>query len=99
MRALALLMTAGVVAADRALTNTSDFNGELANGVLATVEEKDISLTPGAYNKLKDWTTSEKIWIRKMRTDAYPQANTLHLSNAPMSDRTARSSREIRASL
>jgi hypothetical protein len=76
--ALALLMTKGVAAADRALTNANDFNGELANAVLAVVEEKDISLTPGAYNKLKDWVTSPTIWIRKMRTDAYPQINTLH---------------------
>jgi phage/plasmid-associated DNA primase len=76
--ALALLMTSGVAAADRALTNANDFNGELANAVLAVVEEKDISLSPGAYNKLKDWVTSPKLWVRKMRTDAYSQVNTLH---------------------
>jgi hypothetical protein len=73
-----LLMTGGVGSADRALTNSNDFNGELANAVLAVVEEKDVAKTPGAYNKLKDWVTSPKIWIRKMRTDAYPQVNTLH---------------------
>jgi hypothetical protein len=76
--ALALLMTKGVAAADRALTNANDFNGELSNAVLAYIEEKNISLSPGAYNKLKDWVTSPVIWIRKMRTDAYSQINTLH---------------------
>ncbi len=76
--ALALLMTKGVAAADRALTNANDFNGELANAVLAYIEEKDIAKTAGAYNKLKDWVTSPTLWIRKMRTDAYSQVNTLH---------------------
>jgi hypothetical protein len=77
--ALALLMTKGVAAADRALTNANDFNGELANAVLAYIEEKDVAKSPGAYNKLKDWVTSPILWIRKMRTDAYSQVNTLHL--------------------
>lgn len=76
--ALSLLMTKGVAAADRALTNSNDFNGELSNAVLAYIEEKDIAKSAGAYNKLKDWVTSPTIWIRKMRTDAYSQANTLH---------------------
>lgn len=75
---LAELMTKGVAAADRALTNANDFNGELANAVLAVIEEKDLSLSAGAYNKLKDWVTSPKLWVRKMRTDAYSQVNTLH---------------------
>jgi hypothetical protein len=34
--AVSLLMTKGVAAADRALTNANDFNGELANAVCAT---------------------------------------------------------------
>lgn len=77
-QALRRLMTKGCASADRALTNSNDFNGELANIILAYIEEKDISTAPGAYNKIKDWVTSEILWIRKMRTDAYPQANTLH---------------------
>lgn len=76
--ALALLMTKGVAAADRALTNANDFNGELSNAVLAYIEEKDVAKSNGAYNKLKDWVTSPTLWIRKMRTDAYSQVNTLH---------------------
>jgi hypothetical protein len=75
---LALLMTKGVAAADRALTNANDFNGELANAVLAYIEEKNVAEAKGAYNKLKDWVTSFVLWVRKMRTDAYPQVNTLH---------------------
>lgn len=80
--ALALLMTKGVAAADRALTNANDFNGELANAVLAYIEEKDIAKSAGAYNKIKDWVTSPSLWIRKMRTDAYQQLNTLHFIQA-----------------
>jgi hypothetical protein len=76
--ALSTLMTHGAVSADRALTNANDFNGELANGVLALIEEKDISSSPGAYNKIKDWVTSPFLWVRKMRTDAYRLPNTLH---------------------
>lgn len=77
--ALALLMTKGVAAADRALTNANDFNGELANAVLCYVEEKDISKAgASAYNKIKDWVTSKMISIRRMRTDSYTQPNTTH---------------------
>ncbi|REJ65615.1 MAG: hypothetical protein DWQ31_16885 [Planctomycetota bacterium] len=77
--AISLLMTKGVTSADRALTNANDFNGELANAVLAYIEEKDISIAgESAYNKIKDWVTSPVIWIRKMRTDSYSQRNTLH---------------------
>ncbi len=76
--ALACLVTGGVVSADRALTNNNQFNGELANGVLAIVEEKNIAGSSHAYNRIKEWVTSRVLWIRKMRMDAYPQPNTLH---------------------
>ena len=76
--ALSLLVTGGVVSADRALTNNNQFNGELANGVLAVVEEKNISGSSHAYNRIKEWVTGKVLWIRKMRMDAYPQPNTLH---------------------
>jgi len=77
--ALSLLMTAGVVFADRALTSKNDFNGELANAVLCVVEEKNISLAgAAAHNRIKEWVTGRTISIRKMRTDSYPQANTTH---------------------
>lgn len=70
------LMTKGVASADRALTNQSEFNGELANCVLAYIQEKHLGKM--AYARIKDWTTSPTIWIRRMRTDAYSQPNTLH---------------------
>jgi hypothetical protein len=76
--AIALLVTKGVVPADRALTNQSDFNGELANAILCVVEEKNISKSPGAHAKIKDWVTAKTLSIRKMRTDSYTQPNTTH---------------------
>ena len=76
--AIALLITKGCVAADRALTNASNFNGELANCVLAYVEEVDVTKAKGALEKIKDWVTSLVISIRKMRCDQYSQANTTH---------------------
>ncbi len=78
-QAIKLLMTKGVASADRALNSTNDFNGELANCVLAYIEETDLSSNDGrAYNRIKDWTTNDELWIRRMRTDAYKQRNTLH---------------------
>jgi hypothetical protein len=73
-----LLFTRGVVKADRALTNQQDFNGELAGALICVVEEKDISKTPGALNKIKDAVTSPTLSIRKMRTDSYSQPNSTH---------------------
>ena len=76
---LSLLMTTGVVRADRALTNKNDFNGELANAVLCVIEEKNISLAgQTASNRIKEWVTGKTISIRKMKTDSYSQANTTH---------------------
>lgn len=77
--AVSLLTTGGVVSAERSLTNQNGFNGELAGAVLAYVEESDISKSPYAYNRIKEWLTAKVLWIRKMRTDAYPQLNTLHM--------------------
>lgn len=78
--AISKLMTGGVASADRALTNTNDFNGELANAVLAVVEETDVRGDGGkrAKNRMKDWSVNDTISIRKMRTDVYNQRNTLH---------------------
>jgi hypothetical protein len=76
--ALSLLVTGGIVDASKPLTTKSDFNGELAGGVVAVIEEVDIATSPYAYNRMKDWVTARKLWIRRMRTDAYPVINTLH---------------------
>ena len=75
---IALLMTKGCVPADRALTSTSDFNGELANCILAIVEEKDISKSKGALNKIKEWVTARMHLHSPDAYDTYTQPNTTH---------------------
>jgi hypothetical protein len=75
--ALSVLVTkGGVVQADKALT--AEFNGELAGAIICAVEEKDISLTPGAYARIKLYTTAKTIAIRQMRRDVYEVPNTTH---------------------
>jgi hypothetical protein len=77
--AISLLMHGGVMRADAALTNPSDFNGELAGAVLCVVEEKNISTHAAAvYNKLKDLVTSITIPIHAKYKQVYMQANTTH---------------------
>jgi hypothetical protein len=76
--ALSLLVTKGVVKADKALTNNNEFNGELAGAVICAVEEKDVSLTPGAYARIKEYTTATTLSIRQMRRDVYSVPNTTH---------------------
>lgn len=73
-----LLVTKGVVKADRALTSQNDFNSELANAILCVVEEKDISKSPGASAKVKEAVTGLVLSIRKMRTDTYQVPNATH---------------------
>lgn len=75
---LALLMTRGVVNADRALTCPNGFNGELANAVLAVVEEKNVAQASVARTRIRELVTNPTIAIRRMRTDTYTQANTTH---------------------
>jgi hypothetical protein len=78
--AIGKLITRGVCSADKALTTTGEHNGELANSVLAVVEETNLSGRGGerALNRMKEWLTAEYIPIRRMRTDTYLQLNTLH---------------------
>lgn len=82
--AIGKLITGGICRADKALTSTGEHNGQLANAVLAVVEETNLSGRGGerAVNRMKDWVTSEFIEIRQMRTDAYLQRNTLHFIQA-----------------
>jgi hypothetical protein len=76
--AISLLITSGCVAADRAITNAAEFNGELANAILCYIEEKNISHSAAAYNRIKEWVTAKTLSVRKMRTDSYSQPNTTH---------------------
>lgn len=76
--ALSLLMTkGGVVDADRPLSDTT-FNGELANAVLCYIEETDLRKNKGAYAKIKAWTTSRYLTIRKLYEQPYSVVNTCH---------------------
>lgn len=75
--AISLLVTKGVVRADRSLTTTGDHNGELAGGILAVVEETNLGKDQKAHNRMKDLVTSLTLSVRKMRTDAYSQPNML----------------------
>jgi len=72
------LMTKGRVSANNSLQNQNGFNGELEGAILAVIEEIDISHTPGALAKIKEWVTAPTIPIRKMRMDQFSMANTLH---------------------
>jgi hypothetical protein len=70
------LMTKGVTLAKRALT--SEFNHELAGAIICAVEEVDLSKSPGALAKLKEYITGRTILVRKMRCDSFEQPNATH---------------------
>jgi hypothetical protein len=73
-----ILLTNGVVRADNALQNASNFNGELLNAILAVVEETDLAQDKRAYNRIKDWVTSPKIMIRPLYMQGFMVPNMLH---------------------
>lgn len=73
---LAMLMSKGYVKADRALTEA--FNGELETAVLCAIEEINLSADKNAYNKVKDYTTSEVISVRPMYSPQTHSINTTH---------------------
>jgi hypothetical protein len=69
----------GKVAADNSLTSPSNFNGELSNAILCTIEETDLSRDKHkAYRHLKDWTTCATIAIHDKGRRQYQQKNTTH---------------------
>lgn len=72
-----LLLTRGVVRADRALTNET-FNAELEGAVVCVVEETNLGDNRKAAAKLKDFVTSRKLSIRRMRRDSVMVPNTSH---------------------
>ena len=73
--AFALLVTGGVVKADRALT--SEFNGELDGAILCAVEERDIS-RENVLPRIKDFTTGLTIAIRRLFSNQYQVPNYTH---------------------
>ncbi len=76
--ALFKLATKGIVRADKALKGKDPYNKELAGAILCIVEEQNISTSPDAYARLKDWVTAVSISIRAMRTDVYDIRNSTH---------------------
>jgi hypothetical protein len=77
--AISLLMTKGVIRADTALTNQSDFNGELAGAILCVIEEKNISKAGvSVRDKIKDWVTSPTISIHAKHKQVCQQRNSTH---------------------
>jgi hypothetical protein len=78
--ALIILISNGIVKADRALTSKNDFNGELAHAVLGVIDEVDVSREGiTAYNKLKEWTTGLNISIHAKFKPVTQQRSSLHL--------------------
>ncbi|MEX0938326.1 MAG: primase-helicase family protein [Pirellulales bacterium] len=73
--AFALLVTKGVVKADKSLK--SDFNGELEGAVLCVVEETNVNSSASA-NRIKEVVTAKQLCIRRMRTDSYMVPNSTH---------------------
>lgn len=76
--ALELLVTAGVVRADTALTSNSNFNGELEHSIICVIEETDLRKNKNAYEKVKDWVTSKMLPIHKKTKQPYTIPNTCH---------------------
>jgi hypothetical protein len=78
-QAISLLMTKGCTRVDSALKNNNDFNGEIANIVLGVVEETDLSNESSrAYNRMKDWITSEEVLVHFKGFTPYMQRSHFH---------------------
>ena len=73
-----VLVTGGVVKAARALTNKSDFNGELLGAIICVIEEVDLSRDRTTLDRIKDVVTCKQLSIRRMRTDSFMAPNTTH---------------------
>jgi hypothetical protein len=77
--AINLLITRGVVKADRALTSSAGYNGELLNAILGVIDEVDISKAGStAYNKLKEWVTALTLSVHAKYKQVYEARSTLH---------------------
>jgi uncharacterized protein DUF5906 len=78
-QAIGMLMNRGVMRADTALISQSGFNGELENAVFCIVEETDLRNNRGqAYNRIKDWVTSDTISIHRKGQTPYITCNSTH---------------------
>lgn len=75
---LKLLLTKGYMRADGALTNTSNFNGELDGALLCVIEETDLKKNKLANRRIKDWVTSGDIQITYKGKTPYMALNCMH---------------------
>lgn len=76
---LALLFTTGVEKADRALTSSQGYNGELRGVILAVIDEVNVNKTgPEVYNKLKEWVTGETFAVHAKYKQVATIKSTLH---------------------
>lgn len=74
-----LLMTKGVVSADKALTSEGGYNGELLNCVLAYIDETNVAAAGReVYSRLKAWTTGLTITIHPKYQQVFEAVNTCH---------------------
>lgn len=72
------LFTTGVMRANSALTNSSQFNGELVRAILCYIEELNLASFTKAYDRVKEYTTSKRIQVHIKGVTPYMQRNTLH---------------------
>lgn len=71
------LVTSGVVRADTALTNQQGFNAELEGALIGVIEEISMKSNKVAYNRIKDWVTSNELTIHKKGKTPYSVINYL----------------------
>lgn len=76
--ALSLLFTKGYKRADVAIVSQSGFNAELEGSILCVIEETDLRVNKGAYNRIKDWVTSREILVHEKNRTPYMTRNTTH---------------------
>lgn len=77
-RSLRLLLTQGYVRADAALTNTSNFNGELDGAIICVVEETDLRKDKTANRRIKDWVEAPDVQITYKGKTPFMSTNTMH---------------------
>ena len=77
-RALKTLLTRGYVRGDGALTNTSNFNGELDGAIICVVEETDLRKNKVANRRMKDWVEADDFNCMYKGKTAFLAVNTMH---------------------
>lgn len=77
--ALKLLITSnGYMDIKAAMLNSSGFNEEMKSAVICAVDEMDLRQNKYAYNRIKDWITSEDILIHPKGKTPYMIKNVTH---------------------